>query len=175
MTADEELVDLLLHGDENEADEAREQLIQRGSAAVSALVPHLRSRDPRERNGVALVLREIGDSSAVPPLIEAINRPENRDNIGTLIYALQTMDCREHFWTLFRLMLNENYEQSCMSYYILQQQAFAVTPEDLERARQQFGLFMTQEPKPRLPIPTSNFIAAVEEVLTAIAQRLKGS
>ena len=158
------LVEAMVYGDEAAVDDAMEQLVECGASAVPAMISVLRSPVPSHRNRAALVLREIADDSAVSALIEAIERPENRHHTGTLIYALQTMDCRKQFWTLFRLVLEGDFEERCMAHVILEDQALEVTPADLERAKNQLHAVVPNELGPRFP-------AAIRELLDEIERR----
>ena len=101
------------------------------------LLALLESSDGSVRNGAALELRELADSRAVLPLLRAIHVPANRDNRGTLLYALQTMDCRGHFVELFDLALHGNYEVRCMALDVLRDQPTQPSPDQWTSAREQ--------------------------------------
>ena len=124
-----DLLDDLRSDDWEIAEGASEVLVARGGTdVVDSLIPVLRSTDARVRNWAAHVLREIGDDRAVEPLVNAINVPENCNNRGSLVYALQTLDCRNHFQFLFDLAIEGNYEVRCMVLMIFEDQEFELTP-----------------------------------------------
>jgi len=120
-----DLLDDLRSDDWEIAEGASEVLVARGGTdVVDSDLP----TDARVRNWAAHVLREIGDDRAVEPLVNAINVPENCNNRGSLVYALQTLDCRNHFQFLFDLAIEGNYEVRCMVLMIFEDQEFELTP-----------------------------------------------
>lgn len=124
-----DLLDDLRSDDWEIAEGASEVLVARGGAdVVDSLIQLLRSTDGRTRNRAAMALREIGDDRAVHPLVDAISVPENCNNRGTLVYALQTLDCRNYFQFLFDLAIEGNYEVRCMVLMIFEDQEFELTP-----------------------------------------------
>jgi HEAT repeat protein len=66
------------------------------------------------RNAVALGLRDIGDTSAVPTLMEHIIRPENAHTNGTLLYALEKLDAKTTIVPLVHTACSGNYESVAM-------------------------------------------------------------
>lgn len=98
-----------------------------------SLLEPLDSPDPRQRNTAALQLRDFA-KAAVAALFRAINRPENHDNRGSLLYALMPFNCSEHFAALFALAMGGNYEVQCHALSILQRQRFSPTFRELREA-----------------------------------------
>ena len=131
-----ELIRDLQSDDREIAEEASQILEARGDATVvDHLVELLRSPHGQIRNRTALVLRKIEDNRAIEPLMTAIQLPANKNNNGTLIYALQTLDCQHLFSFLFDLVIDGDFEVECMSLAILQEQDFEVTPAMLCEAK----------------------------------------
>ncbi|MCH7849572.1 MAG: HEAT repeat domain-containing protein [Planctomycetes bacterium] len=137
-----DLLDDLRSDDWEIAEGASEVLVARGGTdVVDSLIPLLRSTDVRVRYWAAHVLREIGDDRAVEPLVNAINVPENCNNRGSLVYALQTLDCRNYFQFLFDLAIEGNYEVRCMVLMIFEDQEFELTPAIVAEATNKLDAF----------------------------------
>ena len=140
------LVDDLQSDDKEVRDAASRILVARGGAdVVDSLVSVLRSPDGWVRNGAASVLREIADDRAVDPLVDAINVPENCNNRGSLVYALQTLDCRNYFLFLFGLVIEGNYEVRSLALMILEEQQFDVTPAMLATAKNKLDAYVSRK------------------------------
>jgi hypothetical protein len=99
------------------------------------LLNKLNSAVASERNAAAIALMDIGDSSAIPLLIEAIEHPDNRAARGTLIYALSAFDCHGRFAQIFRWAIEGGYEASGEALSIIQQQELRPTAIDLPVCR----------------------------------------
>ena len=128
--------------------------------ALAGLVSRLSSSDPFIRNGAALDLRDLAESGTsvpVEPFLAAISDLANRDNRGTLVYALQMMDCTECFASLFDLALHGNFECQNHALTILEEQAIRVTPGLLREAEQRLRAF----------IPPGNMTGEDAELLRA--------
>lgn len=137
-----DLLDDLRSDDWEIAEGASEVLVARGGTdVVDSLIPLLRSTDVRVRYWAAHVLREIGDDRAVEPLVNAINVPENRNYSGSLVYALQTLDCRNYFQFLFDLAIEGDYEVRCMVLMIFEDQEFELTPTIVAEATNKLDAF----------------------------------
>lgn len=131
-----DLVDDFQSDDWEIAEEASEVLVARGGTdVVDSLIRLLRSTDGRSRNRAATALREIGDDRAIEPLVTAINVPENCNNRGTLVYALQTLDCGSYFLFLFGLVIEGNYEVRSMALMILESKNSRLHLQCLRRQR----------------------------------------
>ena len=94
---------------------------------------------PKDRNQIALMLSDYGGNLAVEPIIEMLKRPATKRNRGTLLYALEELDCHAHLDFLFSLMLEGNFEVSRESYLIIEK----ILPEennDLEFIKKQIPL-----------------------------------
>jgi hypothetical protein len=103
----------------------------RGDIGFDILINSLESEDVGLRNRVALALRKKKDNGAVDPLLKAILSPENRDYNGTMVYALQTLNCQYKLVELFQILFYESYESKMMAYMILEEQIFEFSQADL--------------------------------------------
>jgi hypothetical protein len=123
------------------------------SRSVEELLPLITSKSASVRDGAALELRELAESGVqvpVEPFLAAIKDPANRDHRGTLVYALEAMDCSQQFDLLSDLALHGDYEVSLHAYTILSEQPMAVTPLMVQRAEARLSSFappghMTEE------------------------------
>lgn len=89
-----------------------------------------------ERNQAAIELMDSNDPEAIEPLIQAIEKPENRTARGTLIYALSGFRCEGRFRQLFAWSTEGGYEASIESMAIIRDQALSPTAEDRLRCEQ---------------------------------------
>jgi hypothetical protein len=101
-------------------------------------IDDLKSEDPKIRNKASLVLRDLGDQRAVAPLISAIVNADNSKSIGTMLYALEVMDCRELFLPLIRIAIGGNFEASAIALDLLHDKDFSVTDEDFTESKNIF-------------------------------------
>jgi hypothetical protein len=102
-----------------------------GDHILTFLLELLESEKPGIRNLAALSLRDIGDNRAIAPLLQAIFKPENRNYIGTLVYALQTLECTHILVELFKILFYESFESKMGAYKILDEQEFEFSRTDL--------------------------------------------
>ncbi|MBC8081825.1 MAG: HEAT repeat domain-containing protein [Hymenobacter sp.] len=84
------------------------------------------------RKIAALALREKADNRAVEPLLAAINNPANKNNRGTMVYALARLDCSHHLKNMFELLIYGNYEVKMGAVTVLEEQLFEFTIDELE-------------------------------------------
>ena len=103
----------------------------RSKAVTEFLISLLGSDEPQIRNVAALAIRDIGDNNAVEPLFSAIFKKDNFRSAGTLVYALQTLDCGRKFKELFEILFYHNYEPKAMAFMILKNQEFEFTTRDI--------------------------------------------
>jgi hypothetical protein len=102
-----------------------------GKEVIDFLKSLLRDDNSKIRNRAALVLAEIKDNSAVEPLLNAIFKKENHDYNGTLVYALEALDCSQKLKEVFKILFFESYESKLHAYNILSEQEFEFTKNDL--------------------------------------------
>lgn len=81
------------------------------------------------RDRAALALEQIGDNKAVEPLFKSIFKNHNYN--GTMIFALESLDCSKHLKQIFRILFSEAYESKMSAMAILDTQTFDFTSQDL--------------------------------------------
>jgi HEAT repeat protein len=111
------------------------------------LLKALASADPKERDKAAMCLRDIAEA-AVRALLRAIQEPANKNNRGTLAYALMVFNCSGYFSELFSLATTSNYEVQCHALSILQEQKFTPTTPELREAEQQLNELQQRQDTP---------------------------
>lgn len=87
--------------------------------------------NPGIRNRAALALSDIGNNRAVKPLFKAIFQKEIADYSGTLVYALQFLDCSKYLIELYKIIFYQAFEAKMEAMAILRDQSFNFTTEDL--------------------------------------------
>jgi len=95
-----------------------EQVRNIGEAKVVEAVPYLiallqKTNDCGLRNLLALALADIGDQRALEPLIALIKSKTTVGCRGTLVYALQSLDCVSILVDLVEMAINGGLEVSC--------------------------------------------------------------
>jgi hypothetical protein len=116
-----------------------------GPQGFAELLPRLASSDRSARNGAALDLRDLAESGTsipIEPFLAAISDPANRDDRGTLVYALQMLDCSGCFALLFDLALHGNFECQNHALAILEEQELRVTRELLGEAERKLRTYI---------------------------------
>jgi hypothetical protein len=83
------------------------------------------------RNCSAMILREMKDSRAVDPLLVAINKEENKLDVGTRVYALETLDCSQKVKEIFDILFYRRYLAKISAFNILEEQIIEFTEEDV--------------------------------------------
>ncbi len=81
------------------------------------------------RNRAALALEQIGDNKAVEPLFKSIFKNHNYN--GTMVFALESLDCSKHLKDIFSILFSEAYESKMSAIAILDTQTFDFTSQDL--------------------------------------------
>ncbi len=119
---------------------ASETIVEQfGGEATTDLIALLQSDVVDVRNASALALRGITDDVAVAPLFQAIACPDNLNNRATLVYALQTLDCRDYFLEVLLLVVSDKGDVGISAWDIFNEQAFLVDDEDMEKAKKIIG------------------------------------
>ena len=102
---------------------------------LQSLIQDLESNNSSVRDKAALDLMDMGDGSAVGPLLRAISKPENLNNRGTLVYALGAFNCEPFLEALVDLVLTGNFEVSTGAFGIIE--ASATSADAMQRVRRQ--------------------------------------
>jgi hypothetical protein len=126
----EALLSRLRGGDEEAAQEAAQALGDRGDPrAIPALMEALRvTRDRGVRNRAALALADLKAHEAVPLLLRVAWGQLDGGDPGTLIYALESLNCRDHFKDVAFFLWHGDPECVASAANILQDIDFALDP-----------------------------------------------
>lgn len=97
------------------------------------LIALLYQENPRARNAAAMTFRINRFNTAVVPLFHAIIKPENSRYRGTLVYALEKLNCIYHLGELFSILFGAagNWEVQASILNILEEQIFEFTKDEL--------------------------------------------
>ena len=130
------LINVIINGKWKDKVDAADSLAEKPSDdIVKKLIGLLVGIDADVRNASALALREIKDNSAVCHLLNAIHKKENINNRSTLVYALENLDCSQHFLTIFELALADKIDVQMSAMNILHEQGFYIDDDDCLKAR----------------------------------------
>ncbi|MRX47128.1 HEAT repeat domain-containing protein [Pedobacter puniceum] len=102
-----------------------------GDEVVDFLISLIALDNSGIRNRAALALEDIKDNRALEPLLTAIFKKENHNYNGTMVFALESLDCSQKLKEIFRILFYETYESKISAYAILSDQIFDFTKEDL--------------------------------------------
>jgi len=102
-----------------------------GDEVVNFLIALLDLDKPGIRNRAALALEDIKDNRALEPLLKAIFKNENHNYNGTMVFALESLDCSEKLKEIFQILFYESYEAKISADAILSDQKFEFTKQDL--------------------------------------------
>ncbi|MBP7283744.1 MAG: HEAT repeat domain-containing protein [Leptospiraceae bacterium] len=103
---------------------------------VTSLISLLSSKNPLTRNEAALALKDRQENSALEPLLAAIFKKENHGYNGTMVYALESLDCSKKLKEIFQILFYETFESKMSAYSILTNQEFEFTKQDLLEIQQ---------------------------------------
>jgi|WetSurMetagenome_2_1015567.scaffolds.fasta_scaffold30905_4 hypothetical protein len=101
-----------------------------GNEITDFLISLLDLDDSGVRNRAALALEQIGDNKAVDPLFKSIFNNHNYN--GTMVFALESLDCSKHLKDIFKILFSESYEAKISAMAILDTQIFEFTSQDLK-------------------------------------------
>ncbi len=128
-----------LGGDAQLARRAWDQLATKaGDEGRDFLISSLGSSDPQIRNRVALGIHESKDQRALTPLLRAILAPQNKNYNGTLVFALEALDCTAHFQEVFDILFYQSYEAKMSAAAILSEQSFIVNTGSIQSVKQKW-------------------------------------
>jgi HEAT repeat protein len=101
--------------------------------AIQPLLDNLKSDDNFRRNAAALGLMRTKNQKYFNTLINRIKELGVREEIGTLVYALENFDCSLNLYDIVDLYLNGNAEVQMGTTTILNEQKFTLTKEEIKR------------------------------------------
>lgn len=87
------------------------------------------------RNTIAIVLGDLGCNKAINTMIEVINMPKNRKCIGSLIYALESLDCENEVKSILHVLFDGNYEAKYNTYCLFIEKFHKMKEEDKEECK----------------------------------------
>ena len=79
-----------------------------GQENIDFLIGLLDHQNSGVRNIVALTFRNYKFNDALDPLLRAIRKKENKGLTGTMVYALEELDCSHKLCELFDILFDEN-------------------------------------------------------------------
>lgn len=104
-------------------------------------------KNPSVRMTAASGLRKIKDEKVAMCLMRAMLSPLNKSYKGSLVYALQSQDCRKYFMPILKLALYSNYEAQCHALAIISVQEFIISSEEHSKARRWLALYRKRKKK----------------------------
>lgn len=104
-----------------------------GDEVVLFLIKLLEQKDSGIRNRAALAIEELKDNRAVEPLINSIRKRENHNYNGTMVFALESLDCSDKIVEIFRILFEETYESKVSANAILEEQEFEYDKNDYSK------------------------------------------
>ncbi|MBO9710347.1 MAG: hypothetical protein J7521_19255 [Caulobacter sp.] len=104
-----------------------------------------RLSDPAARNALALALGEARDPGLPAVLVRLIQRPDLRDQRGTLVHVLGFYDCSEHVALLAELVAEGNFEVAHEAFEIADI-LDAIDDEDAQAAQAIIAKALTAKP-----------------------------
>ncbi len=107
-----------------------------GDEVVEFLISLIALDNSSIRNRAALALEDIKDNRALEPLLTAIFKKENHNYNGTMVFALESLDCSQKLKEIFKILFFETFESKISAYAILSDQIFDFTKEDLIEVQQ---------------------------------------
>ena len=102
-----------------------------GKEITDFLISLLEQENSEIRNRASLALEEIKDNRALKPLLKAIFKKENFNYTGTMVFALESLDCSKNLKDIFKIMFYQAYECKMSAMTILDTQIFEFTTQDL--------------------------------------------
>lgn len=111
--------------------------------STNILLDMLKSGDSQIRNLAAVAMRESKNQKYFGPLIKRINELGPSGQIGTLVYALELLDCSHNLFDIANLNLNSgtNLEVKHSTTVILNEQDFLVTKDELKKVNELLDKF----------------------------------
>ena len=114
------------------AEPALDKLVSIGGDEVfEFLISFLSGTDVTLRNRASIALHDLRDSRAVEPLMQAIIKKENENYRGTMVYALDTLNCSHLLVEMFDLLFYGNAEVKIGAMSVLDEQIFEFDSDDL--------------------------------------------
>ena len=110
-----------------------------GQENIDYLIKLVEQENSKIRDVVALLIRDNELNEALEPLLKSINKKEFKGYTGTMVYALEKLDCSKKLNELFDLLFGgSSYEVQNHVLTILNEQTFEFTTEDISRIKEKW-------------------------------------
>ena len=111
--------------------------------STNILLDMLKSNDSQVRNLAAIAMRDSKDQKYLNPIIQRLKELGPQGQIGTLVYALENLDCSRNLYDIANLNLNSgtNLEVKHSTTVILNEQTFRLTNSELEKVKEMLDRF----------------------------------
>ena len=105
-----------------------------GQENIDYLIGLLDKQNSLIRNAVSMAFRANKFNEGLDSLFNAIGKVENRNERGTMVYALQTLNCSKKLKELFDILFSatENWEVQSGILTVLEEQEFEFSTTDLK-------------------------------------------
>ena len=91
-----------------------------------------KTNNPLIRNTIALIFMDLKFNNAVPIIISLINNPKNKGVTGTLIYALEDLNCANFIKEIIHILFDGSYESKFNLYLLLKKKICDMNNDDIE-------------------------------------------
>lgn len=102
---------------------------------INKLISYKIPQERAERNTVAYILGELKCNEAIPHIIELLKRDCYTTSIGSLVFALQKLDCVEYIEQIFHLFYVGNYEVRRNMFTLLEDNKEKISPDMYDRMK----------------------------------------
>ncbi len=119
----------------------------RTNKSFNLLLSLLNARTAFIRSATAITLRHLKDNRAVTPLMDAIKVSRNKKNRGTLVYALEYLNCSDLFLPMVELALSNEYEVQAHALNILREQTFKTNRQEIAVAEEMIKKYLKADKK----------------------------
>ena len=111
-----------------------------GRENIDYLLGLLDQPNPLVRNAVALTFMDNKFNDALEPLLKSITKEENKSARGTMVYALEALDCSNKLKELFDILFTaaKNAEVQTGILTVLDEQEFEFTKNDLSEIQEKW-------------------------------------
>ncbi len=104
--------------------------------SIAVLIQALKSDDNFIRNAASLGIRESDDSIASKALFDRIIELGANEEIGTLVYSLETFDCSRYLMEIVNLYFGGNHEVQVSTLTIMEEQIFTLSYGEFQQVAQ---------------------------------------
>lgn len=102
---------------------------------INQLINYEIPKESCKRNTVALVLSSLKCNKAVTTIIKLLKNESESKYIGTLVYALQNLECHQYLEQIFHLIYIGNYEVRRNMFDLLEQNKDKISIESSEKMK----------------------------------------